>query len=50
MGDHHDDDHDGVADQVATCCGENRSDPDSWDDPDIIAEPWQAPVDVEAEG
>lgn len=45
MARHHDDDGDGLADQVHGCSGENRADPDSWDDPAICG-PWQAPLEV----
>ena len=36
MGDHHDEDGDGVADHLAdtSCDGENRADPSSWGDPE----------------
>ena len=46
MGAHHDENLDGIADQAQACCGEDREDPDSWDDPDIITEPWEEPADV----
>jgi hypothetical protein len=43
---HRDENHDGLADQTEACCGEDRQDPDSWDDPEIITEPWEEPGDV----
>ena len=46
MGRHHDEDGDRRADQVHGCSGENRADPDSWDDPAITDTPWAAPMAV----
>lgn len=50
MGEHSDSDE-GRADDWQSCQGEDRADPDSWDDPDIITEPWAEPDTIEpAEG
>jgi hypothetical protein len=46
MGAHHDEDHNGIADHADdVCAGENRRDPDSWDDPDIC-DAWEEPEEV----
>lgn len=56
MARHHDDDADGIANQADpdcpdlptgdhACLGENRPDPDSWDDP-LISGPTAAPMAV----
>lgn len=44
----HGDTPEGRADDWQGCEGENRADPDSWDDPDI-AEPWAEPDEIDAE-
>ncbi len=41
----HADDEAGRADDWHVCQGENRSDPDSWDDPEI-ADAWADPKDI----
>lgn len=46
MGKHEDADGDGLADHGHACSGENRHDPDTWDDP-AIAGPTEAPMAVE---
>lgn len=42
----HSDNPEGHADDWTGCSGENRGDPDSWDDP-AIAGPTEPPTEVE---
>ena len=42
----HSNDAEGRADDWHACLGENRADPDSWDDPDIT-DAWEDPEEVE---
>jgi hypothetical protein len=43
----HADTPEGRSDDFTACDGEDRRDPNSWDDPDILDEPWRAPEFIE---